>query len=117
MPAGGHGQLHLDGRWHREDHRAALLQQVLEPRARNRTVPFGGDYLWITSMGSFAYSVWTDWRNTAAGSDPRESGDGDNDGADVKQCRAFDAASGTYGPDTCPHSGGLDQDIYGDFSP
>jgi hypothetical protein len=83
----------------------------------NRTVPFGGDYLWITSMGSFAYSVWTDWRNTVAGSDPRESGDGDNDGADVKQCRAFDAASGTYGPDTCPHSGGLDQDIYGDLSP
>jgi len=83
----------------------------------NRTVPFGGDYLWITSMGSFAYSVWTDWRNTVAGGDPRESGDGDHDGADVKQCRAFDAASASYGPDTCPHAGGLDQDIYGDLSP
>jgi hypothetical protein len=81
-----------------------------------RTVPFGGDYLWVTSMGDFAYSVWTDWRNTVAGTDPRETEDTD-DGADVKQCRAFDASTGTYGADTCPHAGGLDQDIYGDLSP
>lgn len=83
----------------------------------DRTVPFGGDYLWVTSMGNFAYSVWTDWRNTVAGGDPRESGDNDSDGADVKQCRAFDATSVTYGADTCPHAGGLDQDIYGNLSP
>ncbi|HET7171312.1 MAG TPA: sialidase family protein [Gaiellales bacterium] len=83
----------------------------------DRRVPFGGDYLWVSSIGSFAYSVWTDWRNTVAGTDPRETGDSDNDGADVKQCRALDPATGTYGPDTCPHAGGLDQNIYGDVSP
>jgi hypothetical protein len=80
-----------------------------------RTVPFGGDYLWVTSLGDFAYSVWTDWRNTVPGTDQRETDD--NDGADVKQCRAFDPVSGTWGADTCPHAGGLDQDIYGDLSP
>ena len=82
----------------------------------NRQVPFGGDYLWVSSIGSFAFSTWTDWRNTVAGTDPRESGDSDKDGADVKQCRALDSTTGTYGPDTCPHAGGLDQDIYGDVS-
>src|SRR4029077_11588973 len=28
----------------------------------NRAVPFAGDYLWVTSAGSFAYGTWTDWR-------------------------------------------------------
>src|SRR6266513_1623031 len=53
-----------------------------------RTVPFGGDYLYISSVGSFSYGTWTDWRNVVAGSDLREGGDTDNDAADVKQCRA-----------------------------
>jgi hypothetical protein len=83
----------------------------------NRQVPFGGDYLWVSSIGSFAFSTWTDWRNTVAGTDPREGGDSDNDGADVKQCRAQDPTTGTFGPDTCPHAGGLDQNVYGDVSP
>jgi len=83
----------------------------------DRQVPFGGDYLWVSSVGSFAFSTWTDWRNTVAGSDPREAGDADLDGADVKQCRTLDPSTGTYGPDTCPHAGGLDQDIYGAVSP
>ena len=26
----------------------------------NRAVPFAGDYLWVTSLGDFAYGVWTD---------------------------------------------------------
>jgi hypothetical protein len=81
----------------------------------NRTVPFGGDYLYVSSFGSFAFGTWTDWRNVVAGTDPREDGDGD--GADVAQCRAFDPSTGTYGPDTCPHAGGLDQNIYGDLLP
>jgi hypothetical protein len=38
----------------------------------NRTVPFAGDYLWVSSVGGFAYAVWTDWRDTVAGRDPRE---------------------------------------------
>lgn len=85
----------------------------------NRAVPFNGDYLWITSLGNFAFGTWTDYRNTVQGSDPREGTGGDSDGstADVKQCRAFDSATGTWGPDTCPHDGGLDQDIYGAIMP
>jgi hypothetical protein len=83
----------------------------------NRAVPFGGDYLWITARGSFAYGAWTDWRNTVQGSDPREvTEDEDNTTADVKQCRTFNATTGWSG-DQCPHDGGIDQDIYGAATP
>jgi hypothetical protein len=82
----------------------------------NRAVPFNGDYLWITSFGNFSYGAWTDYRNTVAGLDAREAGDSDNDSADVKQCRAVDA-TGAVGSDTCPHDGGLDQNIYGSTTP
>ena len=75
----------------------------------NRTVPFAGDYLWVTSIGDFAYGVWTDWRDTIAGSDPREALP-DDKAVDVLQCRTFDA---TWSGDQCPHDGGLDQNIYG----
>jgi hypothetical protein len=81
-----------------------------------RSVPFGGDYLYISSVGAFSYGVWTDWRNVVAGTDPREGGDSDADGADVKQCRAQNP-DGSFGPDTCPFAGGLDQNIYGDTTP
>ncbi len=81
-----------------------------------RTVPFGGDYLYISSVGSFSYGVWTDWRDVVPGSDPREGGDSDLDNADVLQCRAALPAGG-FGPDTCPWNGGLDQNIYGDVTP
>ena len=81
----------------------------------NRAVPFAGDYLWITSIGQFAFGVWTDWRNTVAGSDPREIGSL-NEGADVKQCRTFNPVSGWSG-DQCPHDGGIDQNIYGNGAP
>ena len=54
----------------------------------NRAVPFAGDYLWVTSLGPFAYGVWTDYRNTVQGTDPREvPEDEDNSSADVLQCR------------------------------
>lgn len=79
----------------------------------NRTVPFAGDYLWVSAVGSSTYAVWTDWRNTVAGADPREASNDDTDDADVKQCRTFDPVAGWSG-DQCPHDGGLDQDIYGD---
>jgi hypothetical protein len=82
----------------------------------NRAVPFAGDYLWVTSNGSTAFGVWTDWRNTVAGADPREAKAEDNDGADVRQCRTFDATTGWTG-DRCPHDGGLDQDIFGAIAP
>ncbi len=81
----------------------------------NRTVPFAGDYLWVTSMGRFAYATWTDWRNTVAGTDPREGAAEDNDGADVLQCRTL--SGGVWSGDQCPHDGGIDQDIYGALSP
>jgi hypothetical protein len=83
-----------------------------------RTVPFAGDYLWISSVGDFSYGTWTDWRNTVPGVDQREAGDDDGDaGADVLQCRTFNASTGAYTGDTCPRAGGLDQDIYGDQTP
>jgi hypothetical protein len=81
-----------------------------------RTVPFGGDYLYISSVGSFSYGAWTDWRNVVAGSDLREGGDNDADGADVKQCRTVNA-DGSISSDTCPYLGGLDQNIYGSTTP
>jgi hypothetical protein len=81
-----------------------------------RTVPFGGDYLWISSVGNFAYGAWTDWRNTVPGVDQREASSEDNDGADVKPCRTS-LPSGAFTGDTCPRAGGLDQDIYGNLAP
>ena len=90
----------------------------------NRAVPFAGDYLWVTSLGSFAYGVWTDWRDTVQGADPREVTEDEDDGtADVLQCRVLDTIPTKKGSiqawsgDLCPHAGGLDQNIYGDFSP
>ncbi len=81
-----------------------------------RTIPFAGDYLWIDSVGSTTYGVWTDWRDTVPGEDIREtSADGGaepDEGADVLQCRATPTSG-----DTCPRAGGLDQNIYGDLSP
>ena len=77
----------------------------------NRAIPFAGDYLWITSLNEKVFATWTDWRNTVAGTDPREPKSTDN--ADVKQCRTFDSATQTWSGDKCPRAGGLDQDIYG----
>ena len=91
----------------------------------NRAVPFAGDYLWVTSLGNFAYTVWTDWRNTVQGTDPREgTEDEDATTADVHQCRVvltFTDKKGntikTWSGDRCPHGGGIDQNIYGDLAP
>lgn len=81
----------------------------------DRSVPFAGDYLWITSVGTSAFATWTDWRNTVAGPDPRDPASTDQ--ADVKQCRTFDSSKMVWSSDTCPHAGGLDQDIYGSTAP
>jgi hypothetical protein len=91
----------------------------------NRQVPFAGDYLWVTSVGSFAFATWTDWRNTVQGTDPRETPEDEDAGtADVVQCRvtltSTDKKGNTiksWSGDQCPHAGGLDQDIYGDKAP
>jgi hypothetical protein len=92
----------------------------------NRAVPFAGDYLWVTSLGSFSYGVWTDWRDTVAGTDQRETlPDPDNGNADVLQCRVLVTSSPdkkgntttSWSSDRCPHNGGIDQNIYGDKTP
>ena len=91
----------------------------------NRALPFGGDYLWITSLGTTSFGTWTDWRNTRIGTDPREAPEDEDKGsADVYQCRAVLTStdkkgntSKSFSSDRCPHSGGLDQDIYGDATP
>ncbi len=75
----------------------------------DRQVPFQGDYNYVSSVGSTAFNVWTDNRDVKAGTDPREPA---GDGFDVLQCRTQNA-DGSYGPDTCPNAGGLDQNIYG----
>jgi len=83
----------------------------------DRTAPFAGDYLWVTASGAKTFVTWTDWRDTVQGTDPREvTEDADAGSADVKQCRTFSATAGWSG-DTCPHAGGLDQNIYGATAP
>jgi hypothetical protein len=83
----------------------------------DRTVPFAGDYLWISAVGNATFGTWTDWRDTVAGVDQRETGADDLDaGADVHQCRNGNAASG-FTSDLCPRDGGLDQNIYSDKAP
>jgi hypothetical protein len=53
--------------------------------------------------------TWTDNRDVLPGTDPREAA---QDGFDVDMCIALQP-DGTYGQNTCPNSGGLDQNIYG----
>ena len=82
-----------------------------------RTVPFLGDYIWVSSLGDTSFGTWTDYRNTVGGVDLREADEDDNDpGADVKQCRT-ELSDGSITGDTCPRAGGLDQNIYGDKTP
>ena len=91
----------------------------------NRAVPFAGDYLWVTSLGMTSFGVWTDWRDTVAGTDPRETTpDPDAGNADVLQCRTSSVVTDKQGNSTtvfsgdqCPHAGGIDQNIYGDKTP
>ncbi len=82
-----------------------------------RTVPFLGDYIWVSSFEETSFGTWTDYRNTVGGTDLREGTDDDNDpGADVLQCRTA-LSDGSITGDTCPRAGGLDQNIYGDKTP
>ena len=75
----------------------------------DRRVPFHGDYNYVSSVGAFAYNVWTDTRQVVGGDDPRYVG---GTGFDVLQCRP-QLPDGSFAPDQCPNAGGLDQDIYG----
>ena len=78
----------------------------------------------MTSLGGFAYTTWTDWRNTVQGVDPREAPEDEDAGtADVWQCRDVLTVPGKKGSttawsgDRCPRAGGLDQNIYGAATP
>ena len=82
----------------------------------NRAVPFAGDYLYVSSLNNLSLGVWTDWRNTLPGTDPREIPEDEDAGtADVHQCRVF--SNGAWSGDLCPRDGGIDQNIYGDRTP
>jgi hypothetical protein len=99
-----------------------------------RSVPFHGDYNWIslaevegTVVG---YMSWTDNRDVVPGSDPRElqAQNGFDDGFDVAQC-LIDLAppddedvipgvplarsDAPFTGNNCGNNGGLDQNIYG----
>ena len=58
----------------------------------DRQVPFHGDYNYVSCVGAFAFSAWTDTRQVRPGDDPRYAG---GEGFDVLQCRTQDAA-GTW---------------------
>jgi hypothetical protein len=77
-----------------------------------RDVPFFGDYNYISAVGTTVLVAWTDQRDTVPGTDPRYTNGDGTDGFDVLQCRVANP-NGTFGPDTCPDAGGLDQNIYG----
>ena len=67
-------------------------------------------------MNDFSFGTWIDWRDTVAGTDPRETSEDEDAGtADVHQCRTF--SGGAWSGDLCPRDGGLDQNIYGDLTP
>jgi hypothetical protein len=78
----------------------------------NRSVPFQGDYNWIsivdTGAGLEAYTTWTDNRNVVPGTDPREAV---QDGFDVHQCRVL--VDGVWSSDRCANAGGVNQEIFG----
>jgi hypothetical protein len=78
----------------------------------NRDDPFFGDYNYISAVGSRVLMNWTDQRETIRGTDPRYTNGDGTDGFDVKQCRAANPDR-TFGADTCPNAGGLDENIFG----
>ena len=83
----------------------------------DRTVPFAGDYLWVSMVGSTTFGDLDRLAQHASPAPIRVRRNDDNDGADVYQCRTFDPTTGTWSGDQCPHDGGLDQDIYGSRIP
>ena len=69
-----------------------------------RTVPFWGDYIYVSAVHGGVNVTWTDSRDLVPGVDPRDPNA--TDGFDVLQCNASTLAS-------CNSQGGLDQNIYG----
>ena len=88
---------------------SSISQRPNDEMFGDRRVPFHGDYNYVASLGSQAYSVWTDTRQVVPGDDPRYQG---GESFDVQQCRTANP-DGSYGADSCPNAGGLDQDVFG----
>jgi hypothetical protein len=90
-----------------------------EVRSSLRT-PFFGDYNYVSAVGGTVRAVWTDTRDLVPGSDPRETGAGDDaDGFDGFQTCAWvpnDISAPSYTTptiaDPCLSQGALDQNIY-----
>jgi hypothetical protein len=69
-----------------------------------------------SAVGTTALMSWTDQRDTVPGIDPRYTNGDGTDGLDVLQCRVANP-DGTFGPETCPNNGGLDENLYGFVTP
>jgi hypothetical protein len=86
----------------------------------SRRIGFWGDYLYISAVGGTVKAAWTDSRDLAPGTDPRETGaEDDADGFDVYQPCTYvpnDINAASYSSplvsDPCLSQGGLDQNIY-----
>jgi len=93
--------------WSHVELTSALTNPNLE-QFGGRLVPFFGDYIMVSAVGSSIAAVWTDSRNVVGAADLT----GDNDGDDV----AGDPETGgtcTSSFTTCfDGTGGLDQNIY-----
>ena len=91
---------------------SSARQQIQYEMFDARSVPFIGDYNWVslvgTAEGISGYMAWTDNRDVVTGTDPREA---EQDGFDVHMCVVV--TGGVAGPNTCPNAGGFDQNIYG----
>jgi hypothetical protein len=82
--------------------------------------PFFGDYNYVSTAGAAVAAVWTDTRDLLPGTDPRETGAGDDhDGFDGLQSCTWvpnDINAAAYSSptiaDACLSRGGLDQNIY-----
>jgi hypothetical protein len=87
----------------------------------SRRVGFWGDYIYVSAVHTAVNAVWTDSRDLRSGTDPRETGEGDDaDGFDVYQPCTYmpnDINAPSYtsptNADPCLNQGGLDQNIYG----
>ena len=81
---------------------------------------FWGDYIYVSAVPGSVVAAWTDSRDLVPGSDPRETGDADDeDGFDVYQPCTYvpnDINAPSYTSptiaDPCLSQGGLDQNIY-----
>jgi hypothetical protein len=101
----------IDGgaHWSHQELTSALTNPNLE-QFGGRLVPFFGDYIMVSAVGSSIAAAWTDQRNAALGG---PGGTGGTDGNDVAGDPAVDTPGCPSSLTTCfDGTGGLDQNIY-----